>query len=252
MKREVSCVPIEGVGTPASCVGLRTEPPALSTTRMDAVQRGTGGLPIEKAARAEGTASTISTKTGRYEISHTDWRPSRIWQACHEIERVSAQQSGALRSQKPEGYSSPLYAPPSGFWGLLSLPRRPVLRRMDGIRWNVRRTSVPLLACALAIVATTTLAAVFTDLFGRDRRLNEKDLKLLQASLLQVLEARSPGARSTWDDAESGEGGRALVLRIYERGGMPCAEVEHLFTARNPYRYVLPFCRKDGQWKMAF
>jgi len=209
---------------------------------MDAVQQSTGGVPIEMAARAEGIAPTISTKTAKYEISHTDWLP----------EQVSAQQSGALRPQKPEGYSSPLYAPPSGFWGLLSLHHRPVLRRMDGIRWNVRRTSVPLLACALTIVATATFAAVFTDLFGRDRRLNEKDLKLLQASLLQVLEARSPGARSTWDDAESGEGGRALVLRIYERGGMPCAEVEHLFTARNPYRYVLPFCRKDGQWKMAF
>jgi hypothetical protein len=107
-------------------------------------------------------------------------------------------------------------------------------------------------ACALAIVATTTFAGVFTDLLGRDRRLDQKDLKLLQASLLQVLETRSPGASSTWEDAESGEAGRALVLRIYERDGMPCADVEHLFTARNPYRYVLPFCRKDGQWKMAF
>jgi hypothetical protein len=107
--------------------------------------------------------------------------------------------------------------------------------------------------CTLAIVTTTTtFAAVFVDLFGRDRRLNEKDLKLLQASLLQVLEARSPGAWTTWEDIETGEAGRASVLRLYERNGMPCAEVEHLFTARNPYRYVLPFCRKDGQWKMAF
>jgi hypothetical protein len=33
---------------------------------------------------------------------------------------------------------------------------------------------------------------------------------------------------------------------------MPCAEVEHVFTTGNRYRYVLPFCRKDGEWKMAF
>jgi hypothetical protein len=159
-------------------------------------------------------------------------------------------QSGALRPQKPEGVLSPLCPPPSGFWGLLALGYRHVLPRMGDSCWHV--TNVTVAACAFAIIATTTFAAVFTDLFGRDRRLNEKDLKLLQASLLQVLEVRSPGALSSWEDAESGEAGRALVLRIYERDGMPCAEVEHLFTARNPYRYVLPFCRKDGQWKMAF
>lgn len=164
-------------------------------------------------------------------------------------------QIGALRPQKPGGAPSPLHPPPSGFWGLL-LPQNPhIVPRMEesrGSRSHLTITKMIVAACALAIVATTTFAGVFTDLFGRDRRLDQKDLKLLQASLLQVLETRSPGASSTWEDAESGEAGRALVLRIYERDGMPCADVEHLFTARNPYRYVLPFCRKDGQWKMAF
>ena len=55
-----------------------------------------------------------------------------------------------------------------------------------------------------------------------------------------------------WEDPDTGEAGRASVLRIYEQDGMPCAEVEHVFTTGNRYRYVLPFCRKDGEWKMAF
>lgn len=161
---------------------------------------------------------------------------------------------GALRPQKPEGLS-PLCPPPSGFWDLFSLRARHAYGQDAGGRrstWHIACTKVIVAMCVLAIVTTTTSAAVFADLFGRDRRLNQKDLKLLQTSLLQVLEAQSAGAWTTWEDIETGEAGRASVLRLYERNGMPCAEVEHLFTARNPYRYVLPFCRKDGQWKMAF
>jgi hypothetical protein len=108
-------------------------------------------------------------------------------------------------------------------------------------------------ACIVTVFATTTSGAAFNDLFGRDwRRLNGKDMQLLQKTMRVVLDEHSPGASAIWEDPDTGEAGRASVLRIYEMDGMPCAEVEHIFTTGNRYRYVLPFCRKDGEWKMAF
>jgi hypothetical protein len=107
--------------------------------------------------------------------------------------------------------------------------------------------------CVTTVFATTTFGAAFNDLFGRDwRRLNGKDMQLLQRTMREVLDVRLPGASANWKDPDTGESGRASVLRIYEQDGMPCAEVEHVFTNGNRYRYVLPFCRKDGEWKMAF
>jgi len=113
--------------------------------------------------------------------------------------------------------------------------------------------SMLIATCVIAVFATTTYAAAFNDLFGRDwRRLNGKDMQLLQESVRIVLEIRAPGASKNWKDPDTGEAGRASVLRIYEQDGMPCAEIEHIFTSGNRYRYVLPFCRKNGAWKMAF
>lgn len=150
---------------------------------------------------------------------------------------------------------SPLYPPPPGLWGLL-VPSAIGIdnqRRQNEFRPGHRRGLKLLLStCVAAIFATTTFAAVLSEFFGRDRRLNEKDLGLLQDSIRRVLDQPMPGASAEWHDEETGEAGRVSVLRVYERDGMPCAEVEHLFTGRNPFRYVLPYCRQAGQWKMAF
>ena len=53
--------------------------------------------------------------------------------------------------------------------------------------------------------------------------------------------------------AESGQAGRATVLRVYEQNGMRCAEIEHVFTTGDANRYVVPFCRiASGEWRIAF
>ena len=121
---------------------------------------------------------------------------------------------------------------------------------MVGCVW-LRNTAL-VVTCAVVLCATTTFAAAYHDFFGREWRLNAKDLQLLQRSLRQALQTGLPGASATWEDVETKEAGRASLLRIYERNGMTCAEVEHIFTTGNRYRYVLPFCFKDGEWKMAF
>src|SRR5689334_11897081 len=107
--------------------------------------------------------------------------------------------------------------------------------------------------CIVTVFATTAFGAVFNDLLGRDwQRLNGKDMQLLHKTMRDLLDEHSLGASVNWKDPDTGISGRASVLRIYEQDGMPCAEVEHVFTTGNRYRYVLPFCRKDGEWKMAF
>ena len=118
------------------------------------------------------------------------------------------------------------------------------------ISWGIR---ILITACIVAVFTTTTFAAPLNDGFGRDWRwLSGKDMQLLQNTVLEVLETQLPGAMVNWKDRETGEAGQASILRIYERDGMPCAEIEYVFTSRNRYRYVLPFCRKDGAWKLAF
>jgi len=66
-------------------------------------------------------------------------------------------------------------------------------------------------------------------------------------------EAQKQGATADWAAKQSGRAGRATLLRVFERNGMPCGEIEHVFTVGGGNRYVLPFCRTgDGTWKVAF
>jgi hypothetical protein len=107
--------------------------------------------------------------------------------------------------------------------------------------------------CIVTVFATTAFGAVFNDLLGRDwQRLNGKGHAAPSEDTARSARRAFAGASVNWKDPRHGQSGRASVLRIYEQDGMPCAEVEHVFTTGNRYRYVLPFCRKDGEWKMAF
>jgi len=119
------------------------------------------------------------------------------------------------------------------------------------VRPITRRSIV--LAFAIAAIATPIFAAGFNDLLGHDwRQLNGKDIQLLRKSVHEILDARIVGATATWENPETGEAGRVSTMRIYELNGMPCAEIEHVFMTHNRYRYALLFCRKNGEWKMAF
>ena len=77
--------------------------------------------------------------------------------------------------------------------------------------------------------------------------------ELLKGAVRQVLESATAGTTADWQDPESGRAGRASLLRVFERDGMTCGEVEHVFTDGKGTRYVLPFCQvADGSWKVAF
>jgi surface antigen len=111
------------------------------------------------------------------------------------------------------------------------------------------------LRAALSLmVVRPAVGAALNDPFGRDSYgLGEADWELLKQSVRRVLEAQKRGATATWAGKQSGRAGRATLLRVFERGGTPCREIEHVFTAGGGNRYVLPLCRTgDGTWKVAF
>jgi surface antigen len=123
-------------------------------------------------------------------------------------------------------------------------------------RRTLAQAAVVLPVCAALSVGIlrSAPAAGLNDPFGRESyHLSEADWELLKQSVRQVLEAQKQGATADWVGKQSGRAGRATLLRAFEREGMPCGEVEHVFTAGGGNRYVLPFCRvSDGTWKIAF
>ena len=82
--------------------------------------------------------------------------------------------------------------------------------------------------------------------------LSKEDGELMRGALRSVLDAKKAGATADWKSS-SGLAGRATSLDVFERNGMSCANVEHVFTAGGGSTYRLPFCQTaDGTWKIAF
>jgi surface antigen len=111
------------------------------------------------------------------------------------------------------------------------------------------------LTAAVAAGAAPSIAAGgLVDPFGLESyNISAADWDLLKQAVRKVLEEQRPGATATWQGKKSGRAGRATLLKVFTRNGLPCGEVEHVFTAGGGSRYVLPFCRiADGTWKVAF
>jgi surface antigen len=115
------------------------------------------------------------------------------------------------------------------------------------------------LLAAFAVIALVSGAppasgGALVDPFGKETyRLSDAAREQLKTAVRTVLESRTPGTTVEWRDEENDRSGRATLLSVYERDGMPCGEVEHVYTDGKGARYVLPFCQvSDGTWKVAF
>lgn len=113
---------------------------------------------------------------------------------------------------------------------------------------------LPLAVLTFAVSLPPAQAELLVDPFGRPAyRLNEKDLGLLKEAVRQVLETQQVGATAEWSDPGTGKAGQAKLLDVFTRDGMPCGQVEHVFTKGDGRSYQLPFCKMaDGRWKIAF
>ena len=107
---------------------------------------------------------------------------------------------------------------------------------------------------AFALMPLPTLADALINPFdAAGNSLSNEDGELMKGALKSVLDAKKAGATADWQSPSSGLAGRATALDLFEMKGMPCANVEHAFTAGGGSTYRLPFCQTaDGKWKIAF
>jgi len=110
-----------------------------------------------------------------------------------------------------------------------------------------------MLVAVLALASQLALADGLINPFDSSSTgLNKEETELMRGALKSALDAKKAGATADWK-APSGRAGRATALDVFEKNGMPCANVEHVFTAGGGTTYRLPFCQAaDGTWKIAF
>ena len=117
---------------------------------------------------------------------------------------------------------------------------------------------IRLLQCAtiLALISMplpTLAGALISPFDSSGNSLSNEDGELMKGALKSVLDAKKAGAIAEWKSPSSDLAGRATALDLFEKNGMPCANVEHVFTSGGGSTYRLPFCQTaDGTWKIAF
>lgn len=112
-----------------------------------------------------------------------------------------------------------------------------------------------IVAVATAIALAPPTRAQLVSPFGRNATtgLSREDLTSMRKAMRDALEEHRVGATQTWASKKSGQAGKATVTKLFEQGGMKCAELTHEFTAGSGNTYTAPLCKvKDGSWKLAF
>ena len=115
--------------------------------------------------------------------------------------------------------------------------------------------SMPKVSSALIVaMVAAMLQAQGTWSLGRSlAELSAADREAMTRARGEVLDNLKPGAASAWKDEKTGHLGKAHLLRVYEKNGMTCGEVEHIVKVQEESRYVISFCRvSDGTWRAAF
>jgi len=74
------------------------------------------------------------------------------------------------------------------------------------------------------------------------------------AAKLYVGETAPLGRVETWANAESGNGGRIELVRIFNHQNLPCRRLQHDITvgeAADPFRFLVDRCKvASGEWKL--
>ena len=116
----------------------------------------------------------------------------------------------------------------------------------------LKTLSRPAVSSALiAVLVAGLLQAQGLWSLGRSlAELSAADREAMTRARDEVLDNLKPGAVSAWKDEKTGHLGKAHLLRVYEKNGMTCGEVQHIITIHEEMRYVTLFCRtSDGTWR---
>jgi surface antigen len=118
------------------------------------------------------------------------------------------------------------------------------------------RTFLLLLAALLAIGVAAPASAQINP-FGRDQRITNEDLQLIDAASSKLYKTETPqlGAAERWSNPTTGNSGTVTLTQIFEKSGMPCRKLRHSIRvkgAKDPVVYIFDRCRvKSGEWKFA-
>lgn len=116
-----------------------------------------------------------------------------------------------------------------------------------------RAVMFALLVAAGFGLAPLAAAQVISPFLTDDVKLSAEDGALMRDAIRSVLESGKVDTTKSWTNPETGVSGTATLLKVYERDGAPCGEIEQVFTKPRVSRYILPFCQvPDGKWKLAF
>jgi hypothetical protein len=89
--------------------------------------------------------------------------------------------------------------------------------------------------------------------FGRSLSdINAADREAASRARAEVLRTLQTGAMSAWKDEKTGHSGKVRLRRLYQKRGMPCADLDYVLKLPNIKHYLVSFCRTgNGSWRTA-
>jgi hypothetical protein len=111
------------------------------------------------------------------------------------------------------------------------------------------------LSLALLLACRPAEAQLMGPLWETNVTLTRADLDMIRATLAGRIHGRPAGTSAAWSDPASGNSGTITLLKISERQGQRCEQIEYRNYSRDTWRpadiFVLTSCRQpDGSWKL--
>jgi hypothetical protein len=112
------------------------------------------------------------------------------------------------------------------------------------------------LPVALLLAFRPAAAQLMGPMWETNVTLTRADLDLIEATLHDKIHGRPAGTSAAWRDPASGNSGTITLLRVTERQGQRCEQIEYRNHPRETWRpsdrFVLTSCRQpDGVWKLS-
>jgi hypothetical protein len=111
------------------------------------------------------------------------------------------------------------------------------------------------LPLALFLACGPAWAQFLGPLWETNVTLTRADLGMIRATLAGSIHGRPAGTAASWSDPSSGNSGTITLLKVSERLGQRCEQIEYRNYPRETWRpadiFTLTSCRQpDGTWKL--
>jgi len=117
------------------------------------------------------------------------------------------------------------------------------------------------LALSLVLVGATLPTAEAQRMFGRQWETNvslgQDDIDMIRATLNQKIHGRQAGTSASWSNPASGNSGTLTLVRVFERRGQRCEQIDYQIRSSRPGRpsdrYDLTSClQPNGAWMLSY